>query len=320
MAKDSPTPITPQGGNKHTALVAADRNRSLINAMHHWRHRRRRDWYARAARAIVVFGVCGAAPAAFGADAPNPPHAPSEPSEPDTAIESGDAEQQWLPGEISAEVGLVSDYVDRGITNTDHNPAIQGGLSYSVDVGLPDAQPYVGFWGSNVDFDDGGEAHLELDLMFGFSGTTAGIDWDIGAVYYWYPGANSDLNYNYWEVPLLLSYELDYGFSLLGEYYYSPDFFGGSGQAHYLLGGLRWEYPIRGITLGIEGATGHQWIDDNETFGAQDYQDWRIAVSVTMEPITLGLAYTDTNLDKNDCFGGTNQCEPRAVLSLTAAF
>ncbi|QLH41068.1 MAG: hypothetical protein HWD60_12060 [Defluviicoccus sp.] len=79
-----------------------------------------------------------------------------------------------------------------------------------------------------------------------FSGTTAGIDWDIGAVYYWYPGANSNLNYDYWEVPLLLSYGLDYGFSLLGEYYYSPDFFGGSGQAHYLLGGLRWEYPIRG--------------------------------------------------------------------------
>lgn len=244
------------------------------------------------------------------------------PADDASAAESGakEDEESVLPGEVSADVALVSDYIFRGITNTDHNPAIQGGLTYSVDVGLPEAKPYIGFWGSNVDFNDGGEASVELDLMFGFSGSVAGLDWDIGGLYYAYPGASSDLNYNYWEIPLQLSYALGEHFSLLGQYAYSPDFFAGSGNAHYLLGGARWEQPIYSTTLAVEATTGHQWIEDNATYGVNDYQDWRVAVSLTVDKITLGIAYTDTNLGKSQCFAGTNQCEPRVTFSLGASF
>ncbi|QNT68694.1 TorF family putative porin [Defluviicoccus vanus] len=244
--------------------------------------------------------------------------AASSDAEPEPGEEAEDA--SVLPGEITADVALVSDYIFRGITNTDHNPAIQGGLTYSVDVGLPDAQPYVGFWGSNVDFNDGGEASVELDLTFGFSGTIADLDWDIGGQYYAYPGANSNLNYNYWEIPLHLSYALDDHFSLQAQYSYSPDFFANSGNAHYLLAGVRWQQPIHAVTLGVEATTGHQWIEDNATYGVDNYQDWRVAVSLTVEKITLGIAYTDTNLSKSQCFSGTNQCEPRVTFSLGASF
>lgn len=34
-----------------------------------------------------------------------------------------------LPGELTGDVALVSDYVDRGISNSNHNPALQGGLT-----------------------------------------------------------------------------------------------------------------------------------------------------------------------------------------------
>ncbi|MFO1154832.1 MAG: TorF family putative porin [Rhodospirillales bacterium] len=229
-------------------------------------------------------------------------------------------EESWLPGEISADVALVSDYIFRGITNTDHNPAIQGGLSYSVDVGLPYAVPYAAFWGSNVDFDDGGEATVELDMGFGLSGTLAGVEWDLGGLYYAYPGANSHLDYNYWEIPLKLSYPIGDQFSLISQYAFSPNYFADSGQAHYLLAGGRWEQPIGPTTLAFEATTGHQWIADNGAYGVDDYQDWRIGLSLTIEKITLGVAYTDTTLSKSQCFGGTNQCEPRAVFSLGASF
>jgi uncharacterized protein (TIGR02001 family) len=240
-------------------------------------------------------------------------------AEPSPAEADGE-EEGCLLGELCAEVGLVSDYIFRGITNTDHNPAIQGGLSYTVDVGLPYAQPYVAFWGSNVDFDDGGEASVELDLGFGLSGTIAGIEWDLGGLYYAYPGASSDLNYNYWEIPLKLTYPIGHRFSLVGQYAFAPDYFGNSGQAHYLLAGGRWEQPIGPTVLAVEATTGHQWIADNAAYGAEDYQDWRIGLSLTIDKVTLGIAYTDTTLGKGQCFGGTNMCEPRAVFSIGASF
>jgi uncharacterized protein (TIGR02001 family) len=244
------------------------------------------------------------------------------PPEDASAPDSGQADQakDGLPGELTADIALVSDYIFRGITNTDHNPAVQGGLIYTADIGLPYAQPYLGFWGSNVDFDDGGEASVEIDLMFGFSGTIADIDWDLGGLYYTYPGAASDLNYDYWEIPLQLSYAVDDQWSIFAQYSYSPDYFANSGSAHYLLAGARWQQPIHSMMLGVEATTGHQWIADNAAYGAEDYQDWRVALSLTIGKITFAAAYTDTNLGKGQCFSGTNQCEPRATLSLAASF
>lgn len=39
-----------------------------------------------------------------------------------------------IPGEFSANVALTSDYVFRGIIQTDEGPAIQGGVDYNVNV------------------------------------------------------------------------------------------------------------------------------------------------------------------------------------------
>jgi uncharacterized protein (TIGR02001 family) len=260
-----------------------------------------------------------AAPAGGAGDDASSPEGAAEESTSATAGADAD-EASWLPGEFCADVALVSDYIFRGITNTDHNPAIQGGLSYTVDVGLPFAQPYAAFWGSNVDFDDGGEATVEVDLSFGLTGTVAGVEWDLGGLYYAYPGARSNLHYNYWEVPLQLTYPIGDNFSLVGQYAFSPDYFGSSGRAHYLLAGGRWEQPIGPTTLAFEATTGHQWIADNAAYGVNDYQDWRVGLSLTIDKITLGIAYTDTTLSKSQCFAGTNQCEPRAVFSIGASF
>ena len=117
-----------------------------------------------------------------------------EPGGPEAKREAG----EWFPGELSGDVALVSDYIDRGISNTDHNPAVQGGINYSLGLGFEDISVYAGFWGSNVDFDDGGEATVEIDAMFGLQGAIGGLNWDLGAVYYAYPGANHNLTYDYW--------------------------------------------------------------------------------------------------------------------------
>jgi hypothetical protein len=48
--------------------------------------------------------------------------------------------------EISANVTLASDYVFRGVSQTDNQMAIQGGFDWGHDSGF-----YVGTWASNVD-------------------------------------------------------------------------------------------------------------------------------------------------------------------------
>ena len=95
---------------------------------------------------------------------------------------------------------------------------------------------------------------------------------------------------------------------------YSPDFFNGSGDGWYPNGGVKVGIPIPDqlFTLTLEGYTGHQWVEDNGRFGADDYQDWKLGLSVGIKMLTLSAYYTDTNLGKSDC-GGTGNCGPRAV-------
>ena len=85
-------------------------------------------------------------------------------------------------------------------------------------------------------------------------------------------------------------------------------------RRRYPNGGVKVGIPIPDqlFTLTLEGYTGHQWVEDNGRFGADDYQDWKLGLSVGIKMLTLSAYYTDTNLGKSDC-GGTGNCGPRAV-------
>ena len=62
-------------------------------------------------------------------------------------------------------VSAVSDYVWRGVSQTDEDPTAQAGLTYSHDSGF-----YAGVWGSGVDLGPG-DPSVEVD---GFVGLTPG--------------------------------------------------------------------------------------------------------------------------------------------------
>ena len=70
------------------------------------------------------------------------------------------------PHSLSANVGLTSNYLFRGISQTGGDPAIQGGLDYTHASGF-----YLGTWGSNVgwieDYQGYDSSNLELDLYGG---------------------------------------------------------------------------------------------------------------------------------------------------------
>ena len=85
--------------------------------------------------------------------------------------------------ELSANIGATSNYVWRGVTQTDDQAAISGGLDYAHDSGV-----YVGTWASNVDFDD--DTNAEVDLYAGFANEVNGLGYDVGLLHYYYPGGD----------------------------------------------------------------------------------------------------------------------------------
>ena len=89
---------------------------------------------------------------------------------------------------FSANIALTTDYLFRGMTQTGHKPALQGGFDYAGPSGI-----YAGVWGSNISWiqDTGmaASASVELDTYLGISNSFAtDFTYDVGFLRYNYPG------------------------------------------------------------------------------------------------------------------------------------
>jgi uncharacterized protein (TIGR02001 family) len=91
---------------------------------------------------------------------------------------------------VSYNIGLFSQYIFRGYTQTHNDPALQGGMDIEHSSGF-----YAGIWGSNISWLDDTDAYdnggsLEIDLYAGYASEIGetGISYDIGVLQYLYPG------------------------------------------------------------------------------------------------------------------------------------
>lgn len=205
----------------------------------------------------------------------------------------------WAPlpsaaQDISANVGLSSDYVFRGISQTNEDPAIQGGFDFAFGTF------YIGTWASNIDF--GGPGSSEIDIYLGFSHESGGVTWDVGVLRYIYP-SQSELDYN----------EVYVGFSTRGlgfKAYYSDDFAGIGDAGTYLEGS--YEVPLTEKSSFFVGV-------GYSTFGGDvllDYYDYKAGISFQLpHGLGLGLTYTDTDLPSDDPLASL--ADGRLVLSLS---
>ncbi|HBH36543.1 MAG TPA: hypothetical protein DDW45_09490 [Gammaproteobacteria bacterium] len=85
--------------------------------------------------------------------------------------------------ELSANIGVTSNYLWRGVTQTDDGPAVSGGVDWAHAGGF-----YLGAWISNIDWalDDVGSG-AEVDFYGGFKGEYEEFGYDVGLIYYYYP-------------------------------------------------------------------------------------------------------------------------------------
>lgn len=215
------------------------------------------------------------------------------------------------PHSFSANVGLFSEYVFRGVSQTAEKPALQGGFDYSHSSGF-----YLGTWGSNISetfYPDGkgGGANLELDLYGGYKldlGNDLGLN--LGLLQYMYPGAT---DFNNLEAYAALSYR----WLTLKTSYAISDYFGAADSKGTMYLEANADIPLPGdLTLGLHvGHTAGQ--------GAViDYTDYKVGLSVPVAGFTVGLAYTDTTLtgDKAVYDKGKNVGDGRVIFSVSRSF
>jgi uncharacterized protein (TIGR02001 family) len=108
---------------------------------------------------------------------------------------------------FSATVTLTTDYVHRGISQSNGDPAVQGGFNLENEAGF-----LAGVWASSVQFP--AAAHpdnprdLELDYYLGYR-LDLGRDWggDVTFTRYGYPGADALFDYDYNELRVSIGYQ-----------------------------------------------------------------------------------------------------------------
>jgi len=90
--------------------------------------------------------------------------------------------------ELNMNVGLATQYVYRGLSQTNGYPAVQGGIDYEYKESF-----YAGAWLSNTsiynDVMTGASSSLEIDGYAGLEGQLArDWDYDLGLIHYAFPG------------------------------------------------------------------------------------------------------------------------------------
>lgn len=229
----------------------------------------------------------------------------------ETQKDSDPASTNEFPGAFTANMGLVSDYIFRGISQTREKPALQGGVDYAHPSGF-----YLGAWGSNINFGDGDDedhAHIEIDSYAGYTYTIDKWALDGRFIYYAYPGEKSELDYNYYEINGNVTYDFDIA-KLTGSVFYTPDNFAESGVGvYYSLGA---NVPLAN-GFGLNGKIGHQTVDNAERFEVPSYTDWSAGITYDWRGATFGLQYTDTNLSKEKC---PDDCDAKGIASIAFAF
>ena len=206
-------------------------------------------------------------------------------------------EPDWV---FTGNVGLFSQYVFRGISQTNEKPALQGGFDLGHKSGF-----YAGLWGSNIswlsDANTNVSASLEVDLYGGYKWAFA-PDWtlDLGALYYWYPGSYPAgfVKPNTTELYAALTWKW-----LTGKYSYSVgnDTFGFANSR----GSDYWEVNatydvVEKVNDAIGKVTvfGHYGQQKFRNAGFYDYSDWKVGVSTEVWGVTLGIFGTGTDAEK----------------------
>lgn len=204
--------------------------------------------------------------------------------------------------EVTGTVTATTDYDFRGVTQTAHDPALQGSIDYAHESGF-----YASVWASNVDFGGGYNENVETDVTVGWSGGET-VTWDVGGVYYLYPGAH-DLAFP--EVYAGATWNV-----LTGKIFYTWDYgqSGKSAEYYQLDAGI----PLpASLTLNLHGG-----YSDGSYWGSDNYFDWSAGLSYELGHFTLDLKWVDGSdlAVAEHVWHDIASSEARAIFTVSTSF
>jgi uncharacterized protein (TIGR02001 family) len=250
---------------------------------------------------------------------------------------------------VSGSVAIASDYRFRGVSQSDRQMAVQGGLTIAHESGF-----YVGTWASNLaGWGTFGGANMELDLIGGYKAKLGnGATLDTGLTWYMYPGGanKTDFAEPYVKLsgttgPATLTAAVAYApkQQAIGKWYatgadaaagvYTRP--GAKDDNLYLSGDGA--FAITGTPITAKAHIGHSWGQDglgpNATAVSPTgkYWDWSLGADTTWRNLTFNVSYVDTDISRRESAylqpsfskgqDGTGTIAGGTVVaSLTAAF
>ena len=197
---------------------------------------------------------------------------------------------------------LTSDYVFRGVSQTQEDPAFQLGADFNLGAGF-----YVGAWASNVDFGAGGP-DAEVDTYIGWN-TDLSDAWNLDLMLNRYNYVGQEDYYGdieYTEFLATAAYDETYSFT----FGYTNDIYALGEDAFYYAAAGEWDVG-HGFALGA--GVGYNTFE--ESTGYQDYLDYSVSLSRSFGPVSASLMYVGTNNDGEVSFG--DNAEDRVVLTFS---
>ena len=211
---------------------------------------------------------------------------------------------------LSFNVGAVTDYRYRGISQTRKKPALQGGADFSHKSGF-----YVGTWLSTIKWikDGGGDAPIEWDIYGGYKGTAGPIGYDVGLLRYQYPSHDLAISPNTTEVYAAGTW----GPATLKYSHATTNLFGfaDSKNSYYL--DLSATFDM-GNGWSLTPHIGYQKVKNNSPFS---YTDYSVTVGKDLgNGLSASLALVGTDNDNYIAPNGKNLGKGTAVLGVKYAF
>ena len=213
---------------------------------------------------------------------------------------------QTRAADLSGNAALTTDYVWRGSTQTQGDPAMQAGFKVSGASGL-----YASAWGSNVKFAPGTHANSELDFTIGW-GKRLDDDWamDVNVLRYQYPSTALDLNWT--ELNGTITYRDNYWASIG----HSSEALGYDSSGTYAQVGAR--FPIND-SVRIEACVAHYFLSD-AVVARDGYSHAQLSgVWAFKAPFELRVTAHATDSDAKAIFGD-DYAGSRIEAALQASF
>ena len=207
------------------------------------------------------------------------------------------AEAPASPHSVSGNIGVLSSYNLRGITNVPENKdaTIQGGLDYSHASGF-----YAGWWGSTLNYGSDNGSEFENDFYAGYKGAiNDDLSYTLGATYYYYYDIGTS-DANGFETMLGLTYK-DVSFTM--QTLLEDTIWGNTGDTYFK---AAYSYPLPkdfslDTALGLYAYkdTGDFIADSSESFGFR-HLDIGLSKTLADTGLTANMNYTLGGYDRND--------------------